>query len=247
MKIAVLLSILVLCLRYPKTRCIKYHLIIFMFFIYSIISKYYLLSKIIFILYNRVILTMFFVLNMFIYKSYSTFKSLGKIIFDTSICLKNTKTIYIANYPSDYLDYILPSLIQDKISIVMVDRLRKRTTSFFKKDQTIPVYEKNCFEKTQKHIEDRIKKGYNIFCYINISSKMKNNDPYYLSEFRTGMFHIAKKLNLSIVPIVFSPLSFDTRIRFRYHIFKPIIVEGENTIKYCRKIMQKKLRSFRYN
>ena len=243
------------------TTNIKYYILYTFIFVYILILEFPKIFKIkilfLFIsniiLYKSIVLT-FLLITMFIFGNYDIYKSIGKIIFKRTLSISSkTPTIIISNYPSDYLEYLIPGLFTNDTCIVAFKGAKKILENVFKeKIIYIDLDSKNNFEIFQKEIKDKIDKGYNIYVYPE-KTYYQRKDVYDLQNFKSGIFHIAKKLNLTITPIIcdhsennfgFSNYSEE---KYKIKILESFKIKNvKEDIEKCFKIMKRKLKHLRY-
>lgn len=199
-------------------------------------------------LYTAVSVT-FHLFSLIILKSYFSFRKMASIVFNQKIINKKP-TIYISNYPSDFIEYLLPGILPENLSFIAFRGAVKYLNPIFGKERIISVDldNKGNFECLEKEVEDRIKKNH-IFCYVE-KNYYERKDIYTLKEFRSGIFHIAKKLNITITPIVCEHFENEYGIiknNINVTVLESIKVENvEESIKICREKMGKVLSGTRY-
>jgi 1-acyl-sn-glycerol-3-phosphate acyltransferase len=192
------------------TQNIRYYILYTLIFIFILTFNFTLAFKIKIIclymsnkiLYESVIVT-FSLFTMVVCENHHSYKTISKIIFKRTLNLASKKpTILISNYPSDYLEYFIPGLFEQNVCIVVFKGAKKRLDNIFReKIIYIDLNTKNNFETLKKDIQDRVKKGYSIYVYPEkIYYERKNI--YTLQKFKSGIFHIAKMLNLTITPVI---------------------------------------------
>ena len=226
-------------------------------FIYLFIILQYQYKIILVLIYitNKVLLSSLlftlFLFKMIVLKDYSSYRNIGKLFFNRTFGLPSKPTIFISNYPSDFIEYTIPGLFEGKISIMLFKDAYKKLVNIFGKDRLICIDldSKNQFQQTKNDIQDKINKGYSIYLYPERKYYNRKNI-YELTEFRSGIFHIAKELNISITPIIIDHFQFENVIfsnRYNIYIDKSIIITNvEEDIKKCVNIMLRKLRYFKY-
>lgn len=128
--------------------------------------------------------------------------SLYKLGLNLEMNIENipkTPTIYLSNYPCNYIEYLVHGLLGDKFCLV-VHRGSIHVLKHLYGENHLILVEKGSFDKVQKKIEAKMKDGYSIFSYIERDYYTRKNG-FELCEFRTGMFAIAKNINATITPI----------------------------------------------
>lgn len=108
-------------------------------------------------------------------------------------------TIYMANYPANYVEYLTHGLFCDKLCIVAVGSAVSILKYIYGSEHTIAV-NKGSFQKVKSQIKNKIKEGYSIFTYLE-KNFCNRKDQYQVSEIRSGMFTIAKDLEINITPV----------------------------------------------
>ena len=161
-------------------------------------------------------------------------------------------TIFICNYPANLIEYLLYySCLNEKCCIVAFKgaKIAHTIEIFFGKNSVVIVGKGGDFEKTQNAIKDKIKEGYNIMVY-NEKNFFNRYNMYHVSKLRTGIFSIAKNLNITVTPIVFDHISnnfgFVTNKKFKIYIGKTEKVQDvEKDVKKLRSLFLRKLRMFK--
>lgn len=180
---------------------------VFLICIYNkILSFYVFIALFILFKYVRIpIILTLAVLITVIKGKYETMRVFSYYIFtcelDTQINIiniPNKPTIFLSNYPRNYIEYFIPMLLGNKICILTNNHSTKISSYFYGYEHIIKV-EKGKFYDLQGKIRSKMNSGYHIFAYIEKDhSKKKKND---LTKVRSGMFSIAKNLNVTITPI----------------------------------------------
>ena len=160
--------------------------------------------------------------------------------------LPTVPTIFVSNYCNDRLENLSCILIPKDIAILMRDGLKKTT----KLDKLVkwPIFtkEKNNYENTKSEIIKHINDGRSIFAYI---TKYPLDLPNVIHTIRTGLFSIAKELNIPItlVAIDFIHTEFHNIQKQNFHIEigDTFIVNNiEDAIYKSRKYYKKTLTKF---
>lgn len=128
---------------------------------------------------------------------YKIFNKNLKLKFDFSK-LPDKPTIIVCNYCTDRLENLACILIPKDIAILMRDTLKK--ISKLHRLIKWPIYtkEKNSYENTKKEVYKNIKEGRSVFSYITKTPRL---GPTYIQNIRTGMFKLAKELNVPVTLI----------------------------------------------
>lgn len=124
--------------------------------------------------------------------------------------VNKSPTIYVANYPCNFVECFASMLIPDNIAIVMGDNIGTRSTwALFLSDI---VYRKkkfgNSYGDVKKQIACKIADNKSILAYTT-SHGLKGEKGIYLGRVRTGLFRIAQELGVSITPVVFDTITHD--------------------------------------
>ena len=192
----------------------------------------------------QIIFTLYIIL-FFGMKNYEFYRKAGRMIFHITNPEKLPKTpaIIIANYPTDFLEYLLAGSLDCKTVLLIFKGGAKYVIPSMGKERVISVDldKKNNFSLLKNEIKNKVKEGYSIFAYPERDYHLRN-DSYRLQNFRTGIFFIAKELNLPIVPIVYSHI--DSIVRFpvsKVYIMEPTTIRDKTDIEKIRKKMENKL------
>jgi hypothetical protein len=110
-------------------------------------------------------------------------------------------TIFVSNYPSNYVEYTANTLLAPKMCLLLWGDAIKIVKLIYGKDNLIGV-NKGEFDKIQDIVMSKMKEGYSIFAYIEKDYTMRKSI-YNIDSLRTGMFTIAKNLGVTITPVVF--------------------------------------------
>lgn len=160
--------------------------------------------------------------------------------------LPSFPTIIVCNYCNDRLENLSCILIPKNMAIMMRDGLKK--TAKLHKLVKWPIFtqEKNSYDNTKKEIIKHITEGRSIFSYI---TKYPRNIPNYIPKIRSGMFSIAKELDLPItlVAIDYIDIKFNIIQEQNFHIeigdtFK--VDNIQDSIYKARKFYTNKLTKF---
>ena len=181
---------------------------IIMICIHCKLSIYIIIILCVFIKYIRIPICFFlFILFTISGGHYKTLRIFSLIMFNielnTQINITNIPrkpTIFLSNYPSNYIEYFIPMLLGDKVCLLVHAPAIKFVKHFYGLDHVIPVY-KGDFNNLQQKIKEKIDEGYHIFSYIERDYFNRKNI-YDITDLRSGMFSIAKNINTTITPIV---------------------------------------------
>ena len=169
----------------------------------------------------------------------------------TGHSLPNKPTIFLCNYPANFVEYLTNNLLSDKLCIVVFGgvRISKVVRRFYGKNGMIIVYKGGCFKTTQSQIKETIKNGYSIVTFIE-KDYFKRSNIYALSDIRSGMFSIAKNINATITPVVIDHIEHNIGIisntNFQIYVDKTRKVDNIDTeIKNVTRLFERKLRLFK--
>lgn len=160
--------------------------------------------------------------------------------------LPDKPSIIVCNYCDDRVENLCCILLPKDLAIMMRDEL-KNIMKFGKiLKWTIETKETGSFENTKKQIKEHINKNRYIFTYVTNNKKYKFN---YISKIRSGVFHIAKELNIPITLLAIDYI--DTKFgtipyqNFRIHVGDTFYVEEpKNSIYKCKKFFKNTLTEF---
>jgi hypothetical protein len=154
----------------------------------------------------------------------STLQKIVKQIYAPTLILKTNfkklpdkPSIFVSNYCNDRLENLSCILIPKDIAILMRDGLKKTTKLHKLIKWPIFTKEKNNYEDTKNQILKHVNEGRSIFAYI---TKYPLDIPNVINSVRTGMFSIAKELNIPItlVAIDFIDTKFNNITKQNFHI-----------------------------
>ena len=109
--------------------------------------------------------------------------------------LPTKPSIMVCNYCNDRLENLACILIPKDMAIMMRDGLKKTTKLHKLVKWPIFTGEKNNYENTKKEITEHINQGRSIFTYV---TKYPRDIPNFIAKIRTGIFSIAKELDIPI-------------------------------------------------
>jgi hypothetical protein len=163
--------------------------------------------------------------------------------------IPNKPTIFMSNYPANYIEYFAQGLFGDKVCLLVHAPAIKMLQFIMGKSRLISIVEKEGqFFETQKKIKEKMDDGYHIFCYVE--RKYHNRDKIYdVDSIRSGIFSIAKNINATITPLVIDHIDhfmgFVDNSSFKIHIDDTRIVGNvEKEIKNVEKLYKKMLYKF---
>jgi hypothetical protein len=232
--------------------------LMFYLILYHIESKYRLLF-VIFVCKTRIlfipIFTMTGVVLSILGHRFKTYRIICTVLYKIGLNLEmNTNnipakpTIYMSNYPSNNIEYLTHGLFCDKFCLVVGSGIYKYIKYIYGKEHLISVH-KGSFDSVQDQIKKKMADGFSIFCYIEKEYFNRKND-FELTEFRTGMFCIAKNLNVTITPLCIDHIGYNMGIIddnvFKIKIGPTISVENvEESMNIVRKFLEKELKNMR--
>lgn len=160
--------------------------------------------------------------------------------------LNTNPTIFIANYPERYPEYLSIMLIPKNLSIIL------RGDVLFKEFVDKPIKKNptnSTYENIKKQIKNSLEQNTSVFGYCTIC------EPYKLFKLkmRTGLFRIAKELNVTITPVVFDIVDIDNFFSIKQQNYEIYIGESfyvsdiEKDVKTVRKLFKDKLKEFKQN
>lgn len=239
-----LLFLLVLILKIKLE--VKIIILSFLFIIFK--NTYLTVGKFLIEAYNLI-----YIDNVDKRKDDSKVRDVVKNIFSNTLILKTNfkklpdkPTIFLANYCNDRFENLSCILIPKDIAILMRDGLKKTTK--LHKIVKWPIFtgEKNNYENTKNEILKHIKEGRSIFAYI---TKYPQDIPNVIHKVRTGMFSLAKELNIPITLVAIDYI--DTQFyniqkqNFHIDIGETFFVDNiQNAIYKTRKYYSKTLTKF---
>jgi hypothetical protein len=119
-----------------------------------------------------------------------------KVISDFSKLPKNP-TIILANYCRDRVENAVTMMVPRKIAILMQSGFKSvKMTNIINKPIYVHGHGKGNFENISKSIKEAYDEGNSIFVYINSPNYFN-----YLTRYKSGIYHIAKKHGIPITPL----------------------------------------------
>jgi len=183
----------------------------------------------------------------FIHNKFETYRHMALNLYENYLHLEIDKkkiptapTIFMANYPINYIEYFTHGLFGSKFCLVVHGPAVKILKYLYGNDHLIAVNKGN-FDKVQDLVYNKMSKGYSIFCYIEREYHGRK-DNYTVQEFRTGMFHIAKNLNKTITPLCIDHLEHFMGFIDIENVFR--IKVGETQYVYDIDITMNKVKIF---
>jgi len=166
--------------------------------------------------------------------------------------LPNIPTIFVCNYCNDRLENLACILIPKNIVILMRDTLKKISKLHKLVKWAIYINEKNSYDNTKKEIIEHIKEGRSIFSYVTKTPRL---GPIHIQNMRTGMFKIAKELNIPVTQITIDYIDTNFGIindqNFHIVIGDTFYVDDPRKSAYETKIyfkkMMRKFTNLKYN
>ena len=160
--------------------------------------------------------------------------------------LPSKPSIIVCNYCNDRVENLTCILLPKDLAIMMRDQVRN-TMKFDKiLKWRIETKENGSFENTKKQIQKHVSKGRYIFTYVTKHPKYMFN---YISKVRSGVFYIAKELNIPITLLAIDYI--DTKFgtipyqNFRIHVGDTFYIqEPKESIYKCKKFFKNTLTEF---
>jgi len=135
-------------------------------------------------------------------KDDSVFRKIVHNLFNNTFNLKfnfkklpDKPSIFVCNYCSDRLENIACILIPKDMGILMLHTLKNISKLNKLIKWPVYTYKKDSYEKTKKEVIKHIKEGRSIFSYVSKTPRM---GPTKIQNMRSGMFRLAKELNIPI-------------------------------------------------
>lgn len=167
--------------------------------------------------------------------------------------LPDKPTIFVINYPTNYIEYMVNQIIDKKICIVVNKNAiiqYKAICLFYPPDNIIEISYNGSYKKTLRNIKRKMNQGYNIMSYVEKSYFLRPTK-YSSATLRSGMFSIAYNLGATITPIVFDHIDHSCGI-ISHNNYK-IYVDSTRTIDKVEQEMEnvsrlftRKLNTFKY-
>ena len=162
-------------------------------------------------------------------------------------------TIIIANYPTNYIEYLANHLLCDRKICFVVKRTAPvqsiAVRLFYHEENILFVSSKGSFEDTQDIIEEKIQQGYTIFTYID-KTYFKRPTKYAVHDIRRGIFTIAKNLGVPITPMVFDHIDHSLGIleQTTFKIFTDetrFVRDIDEEMEKVHNLFKRKLKTFK--
>jgi hypothetical protein len=114
-----------------------------------------------------------------------------------SSTLTETPTIFVANYCRDRVENAACILVPRNLSIMMQEGFSKiNMSNIINKPIYVNGHGKGNFDIICEQVKEAHNEGNDIFVYINSPSYFN-----YMNKYSSGIYHIAKKLNITITPL----------------------------------------------
>lgn len=158
------------------------------------------------------------------------------------------KTIYVSNYVSDRFENFACIMIPN-ISIILGETF-VNTLKLHKVVKNL-ISRKNCknqYDTIKNDVKTQYNNGMSIFAYIEEPSTVIDDG---IGKLRSGMFSIAKDLNITITPVVFDHIEYNNfgiiyNQNYRIKIGKPFYVQDVKESKYkVKKFFRNTLKEFK--
>lgn len=233
---------------------------LFLYLIFFILPNRYQLLLLAYILKNKnlylIVFTISGVFLSILDNKFETYRHVCSNLYENGLNLEIDRkkipiepTIFLANYPINYIEYLTHGLFGSKFCLLVHGPAIKILKYIYGSEYLIAVNKGN-FDKVQELVDKKMNDGYSIFCYIE-RDYYNRKDNYTIQEFRTGMFHIAKKLNKTITPLCIDRVEhfmgfIETENIFRIKVGETQYVEDiDNTIDKVKLFMTKELNKMR--
>jgi hypothetical protein len=164
--------------------------------------------------------------------------------------IQQKPTIYMANYPSNYVEYMTHGLFGDKFCLLVHHGAMKGLKYIYGEEYLISVQKGN-FEKIQKQVKKKIEEGFSIFCYVERDYYNRKSD-YNICELRSGIFSIAKNINATITPVCIDHITYTCGI-VDDDIFKikigdtKYVFNVEESLEYVKQFLKNELKKMKSN
>ena len=182
------------------------------------------------------------------------FRLNSRLIFSQFKLTHNLDTLYkkpaiiLCNYPALMIEHLVHGMLPEKTCLVVWEGV-KTFTSRMVGEENLLYTSKNCFEKLYKDIKIKIKKGYYIVAYPEKKWTERKNW-YDVCQLRTGMFRIAQKLNIPVIPMAIDHMRMTIHMdtyHYRVKLGKPLLVDDIDTsVSIVYNFLSKSVRNFKY-
>ena len=184
-------------------------------------------------------------------------KTIVSVMFNDLFILKTDftnlpeeKTIFVANYSRNYYDCFATMLIPKNLAIIIAKNFSTMNTWNKILYNTILKDKKNnesSYDMIKNQIKNCLNKNLSVLGYVSIPQK-----GLFFPHVRTGLFRIAKELNVKITPVVFDTINIcNFRInkqKFQIYIGESFYVnEVEKDVKKVKKLFKQKNWEFKKN
>lgn len=156
-------------------------------------------------------------------------------------------TILVCNYCTDRVENIACMMFPTNISIMMRDGLKQ--TMKFHRIVKWPIFTKakGNYLDTKNQVLENIKQGRSIFTYVSSYPSLR---PEYISKLRSGMFSIAKELNVSVTPVcvdyIDTYFGAITNQNFRIRVGDTFMIDDTNiSIQKTKKFFKETMKEFK--
>ena len=168
------------------------------------------------------------------------FTSQGLKIRTNFRTLTSKPTIFIANYCRDRAENTACIMLPRKLAIMMQSGFSKiNMSNIINKPIYVNGHGKGNFDFIEKQVQEAHDEGNDIFVYINSPSYFN-----YMNRYSSGIYHIAKKLNITITPLAIDYI--DTKFgtipdqKFYMETGDSFYVDDIKTAKYISRDFHKK-------
>jgi hypothetical protein len=161
-------------------------------------------------------------------------------------------TIYLANYPANFVEYQACNMLHPKICIIVYGKNWKETTrntAILGDDRIISVVNgTGNFKNTEDAVRVKLQKGYHVLAYVE-KNWQKRTGYYSIDRLTSGIFHIAKNIDATITPVVFDHIDHTAGLihntSFKIHIGKTTkVIDPYSSISDVSSLISRKLKHF---
>jgi hypothetical protein len=157
--------------------------------------------------------------------------------------------IIVCNYVWDRLEHLASIIIQRNLAIIMGTKCVKMSKlNYLVKHFIITNENGNSYERMKLEIKNHIDNGRYVFAYV---SKPVTHD-HYITKLRSGMFRIAKELNIPITPLAVDYIDSYYGVipyqNFYMHVGETFYVDDVDSDMYrTRKFFTERVEYFKRN
>ena len=160
-----------------------------------------------------------------------------------------TTCIFVTNYPCPFYNYFISALLPKNTIFI------GKKTHFFGihliSDKYYALKTRNNYKKLLKFIQKSNQDNYNVILFAEEVHTKDKRGLYKIGRIKTGIFSIAKELQIPIVPIVIGVIDNHCGIPSKYshyiHADKPFLVDNvEDSKNKVKKLFIKHIRKSLY-